>query len=107
MRGVQPAPRPELAAKVEYLTWTGDYLLRQVVYEVSVRRSRLRRCAARRHTPNAMLRGAVGSFACSARSKVTAGYIMPPRVPADKRHLSNDALDSPVSRADHKYSAPL
>jgi hypothetical protein len=33
MCGVQPAPRPELAAKVKYLTWTGDNLLRQVVYE--------------------------------------------------------------------------
>jgi ATP-dependent DNA ligase len=25
--------RPELVAEVKYLTWTGDHLLRQVVYE--------------------------------------------------------------------------
>ena len=25
--------RPELVAEVKYLAWTGDYLLRQVVYE--------------------------------------------------------------------------
>jgi hypothetical protein len=33
MCGVKPARRPELAAEVKYLTWTGDNLLRQVVYE--------------------------------------------------------------------------
>jgi len=33
MCGVKPARRPELAAEAKYLTWTGDNLLRQVVYE--------------------------------------------------------------------------
>ena len=33
MCGVKSARRPELAAEVKYLTWTGDNLLRQVVYE--------------------------------------------------------------------------
>src|SRR6202040_1391816 len=33
-----------------------------------------RRCAARCHTRNAMRRGAVDSFACSARPQATAGY---------------------------------
>jgi len=33
MCGVKPARRPELAAEVKYLSWTGDNLLRQVVYE--------------------------------------------------------------------------
>ena len=31
--GVKSARRPELAAEVKYLTWTGYNLLRQVVYE--------------------------------------------------------------------------
>jgi hypothetical protein len=33
MCGVKPARRPELAAEVKYLTWTGDNLLRQVLCE--------------------------------------------------------------------------
>ena len=33
--------RPELVAEVKYLAWTGDYLLRQVVYE-SLREDRPR-----------------------------------------------------------------
>jgi hypothetical protein len=58
MCGVKPARRPELAAEVKYLTWTGDNLLRQVVYE------RLREdnpaAEVRREVPIGKPDGAVG-----------------------------------------------
>jgi hypothetical protein len=58
MCGVKPARRPELAAEVKYLTWTGDNLLRQVVYE----RLREDKPAAevRREVPIGKPDGAVG-----------------------------------------------
>jgi hypothetical protein len=58
MCGVQPAPRPELAAKVKDLTWTGDNLLRQVVYEGQ--REDKPASASRREAPHAK-RDASGS----------------------------------------------
>jgi hypothetical protein len=36
--------RPELVAEIEYLTWTDDNLLRQVVYEACARTSRQWKC---------------------------------------------------------------
>jgi hypothetical protein len=58
MCGVQPAPRPALAAKVKYLTWTGGNLLRQVVYEGQ--REDKRSSEVRREVPHAK-RDASGS----------------------------------------------
>ena len=58
MCGVQPAPRPALAAKVKYLTWTGGNLLRQVVYEGQ--REDKRASEVRREVPHAK-RDASGS----------------------------------------------
>jgi hypothetical protein len=83
MCGVQRAPRPELAAKVKDLTWTGDNLLRQVVYEGHREDRPVSEARREVHTRNAMRR-AVGSFACSARSQATAGRsgigaLRPPR----------------------------
>jgi hypothetical protein len=85
MCGVKPARRPELAAEVKYLTWTGDNLLRQVVYE----RLREDKPAAevRREVPIGKLDGAVGHSVVTrdgglcpipavrkSRSPATSGY---------------------------------
>ena len=58
MCAVEPTRWPELAANVKYLTWTGDNLLRQVVYE----RLREDKPAAevRREVPTGKPDGAVG-----------------------------------------------
>ena len=51
--------RPELVAEVKYLTWTGDNLLRQVVYEGCARTSRRARCGARCRMRNLERRAAL------------------------------------------------
>ena len=68
MCGVKPARRPELAAEVKYLTWTGDNLLRQVVYE----RLREDKPAAevRREVPIGKPDGAVGRLSSHTRRRV-------------------------------------
>ena len=44
--------RPELVAEVKYLTWTGDNLLRQVIYEGLREDKQAAEVAARRRTRN-------------------------------------------------------
>jgi ATP-dependent DNA ligase len=81
--------RPELVAEVKYLTWTGDNLLRQVVYEVL--RKDKPAAEVRREVPHtkAGTQQAVDSFECSVRSEATAGYAPePPSLPP----RSNDGI---------------